>query len=140
MASVDLLYMGNNAPGEIAERAAGQLKNCERIESVVVVVVIVDREFLVFVQHLVKANLKLVPTVGRLDHILGLIVCAARARQKFHQAFCYGIKARRGHYAARKNRIVELWSARSRSVKACLTRAGKSRPAPGAILENVCHQ
>jgi len=55
--------MGDDPAGKITRETARQLENGERISVFVIVVIIVEREFLVLVQDLVEAKLELVRAI-----------------------------------------------------------------------------
>src|ERR1700686_1937629 len=111
MAGVYLLHVRNNSSAEIAERTASQLKVGEWIERVVVVVVVVHRQFLLRGQDLVEADLELISSLPGFHHILDLRACATRSRQILHQADCHRIEAPGRNYSTGKNRIVWRWCA-----------------------------
>ena len=93
MAGVKLLSVSDNPAREIAERAPRQLEDSERIQRVIIVVIIIEREFLILVQDLVKAQLELIRSICGFNHVLNLGTGAPRPRHELHQAVRYGIKA-----------------------------------------------
>src|SRR6266850_1074046 len=137
MAGVDLLRMSDNPAGEITQRTACQLEDGERIQRVVIIVIIIEREFLVRVQDLVEAKLELVRAIRGFNDVLGLGTAASRPRQELHQAGRNGIKALRGDHATRKDVTVQLWRARRYRVQIGLASRGEVCPASRPILEDV---
>src|SRR5260370_8088776 len=137
MAGIDLLRVSDNPPREIAQRTASELKNRERIQSVVIIVVIIDGELLVLVQDLVEANLELIRAVRGFDHVLSFGVAASRAWHKPHQARGNRIKALGRNNATCKNGVVRLRSARRCGFQAGLRGWGEVSPACRSILKDV---
>src|SRR5690348_10115154 len=100
---VDLLDVGDDPAAEVPELGARQLENRERIECVVVVVVVVDGELLVFVQNLIEARGKLVAAIGGFDHVLRQSARASRAWHEPHQAQRHRVEALLRNLVIRKN-------------------------------------
>ena len=84
MAGVNLLHMRNNSPAKIAQRTTSELEDSKGVEGVVVIIIVIDRQFLIFIQDVVEVDLKLVATFCGLHHVLNLRAIAPGTRQKFH--------------------------------------------------------
>src|SRR2546430_7958318 len=114
MAGVNLLRMSDNPARKITQRTARQLEDGERVQCVVIVVVIIERESLILVQDLVKAGLKLVRTIRGFHHVLSLGVVTPRSGQELYQAGRNGVETLGGHHAASKYIAIKLGGASCR--------------------------
>src|SRR5438874_426620 len=137
MAGVNLLRMSDNPARKITQRTARQLEDGERVQCVVIIVVIIERESLILAQDLVKAELKLVRTIRGFHHVLSLGAGAPRTRQELHQTGRNGVEALGGHHAAREYIAIKLGSARSCCVQCGLAGRSETWSASRPVFKDV---
>src|SRR5215468_1342336 len=137
--------MRDDAPAKIAQRAARQLKDSERIEGIVVIVVIINGELLRRIEYLIEPELKLVAPVTRFHDVLYLRALSSRPHQKLlRQVDRYRIKALRwnrgGTRRGRKDGIPWGGVPRERRVQRRLSGRGElastGTGAAAAVLKN----
>src|ERR1700747_601130 len=88
--------MRNDPRAEVTQRSPGQLKDGEWVQGVVVVVVVVDGEFLRRIQDLIEPELELISAVPGFHDILRLRTCPTGSRQELlRQIYRHGIKTLR---------------------------------------------
>src|SRR5262249_23621515 len=111
---VDLLCSSGVNAGEIACGRARSLKLRERIERVVVVKIIVEREFLIVVEGMVDTNLELIAAIRLVRGNLHA-TAATRSRYVLQQAHRDRVEAGRRNFEVGENRAVRRRSSTARN-------------------------
>src|ERR1700722_3371163 len=135
MCRVDLLRARRVHAGEVSCGSTRRLEFCKRVERVVVVEIIVDREFLIVVDGMIDANLELIAAIGFIGRNLHTAVSSG-AGYVLQQAQRDRIEACSRNLEVRENCAEWRWrsSARDRSNR---RRGSTGQARSAARLQNI---